>query len=458
MKTGFLITTALVALGAATTIQAQQFERGVAVVSEDAANQIPVFSYRVGPESDLILRSTTLASAATGKVEVEFQDGRARVEARIEKLPEPAKLGPYTLYVLWALTVEGGATNLGFFDLRSGHAELETTVPLAEFALVVTAEPHFAVTVPSKAVVLQNFAKDVKGRQETIGMLKERADYSTLPSQTLDRKKREPIELLQLRYAMAIANSVGAPQYAHEAYARADQFSGKAEAAQVSKKSAERRLVAQTAREGVQAAEVARQRALVARAEAEQQALEAQKTAQAEADAQRRAALVAEEARVREAETARNAAAAGAATATARARAELAARLNRILPTQESPRGLVAQIAGVQFATGKATLNTGAREALARFGGIVAAYPDIRFIVEGHTDSTGSDETNRTLSYARAITVRDFLIAQSVAASSIDVKGLGPSDPVADNATATGRAANRRVEIVMSGGPIGDAR
>jgi outer membrane protein OmpA-like peptidoglycan-associated protein len=76
----------------------------------------------------------------------------------------------------------------------------------------------------------------------------------------------------------------------------------------------------------------------------------------------------------------------------------------------------------------------------------------LRFNVEGHTDNTGSVETNNELSLRRAISVRDYLISQGVAASSTDVAGLGSARPIADNTTADGRARNRRVEIVITGG------
>src|SRR5690606_16625582 len=127
------------------------------------------------------------------------------------------------------------------------------------------------------------------------------------------------------------------------------------------------------------------------------------------------------------------------------------------LPTRDSSRGLIAEIGGVQFATGAAEANTTARESLARFSGIVASYPGLRFNVEGHTDNVGSAAMNRELSLRRAMTVRDYLIAQGVAASSIDVAGLGLSAPIGDNSTADGRARNRRVEIVVSGGPLAAA-
>jgi outer membrane protein OmpA-like peptidoglycan-associated protein len=126
--------------------------------------------------------------------------------------------------------------------------------------------------------------------------------------------------------------------------------------------------------------------------------------------------------------------------------------LNAVLPTRESERGLVSEIGGVQFATATANLNPPARESLARFSGIVASYPELRFTIEGHTDNVGSDVTNNELSLRRAISVRDYLMSLGVPASSIEVQGHGPKRPVADNTSADGRARNRRVEIVLSGG------
>jgi OOP family OmpA-OmpF porin len=108
----------------------------------------------------------------------------------------------------------------------------------------------------------------------------------------------------------------------------------------------------------------------------------------------------------------------------------------------------------VQFATGAASLNAEAKVALARFAGIVGIYPSLQFRIEGHTDSTGSEATNRALSLGRANSVRDYLVQQGVETARISVVGLGPDQPVADNSTNQGRARNRRVEIVLSGDPI----
>jgi outer membrane protein OmpA-like peptidoglycan-associated protein len=106
----------------------------------------------------------------------------------------------------------------------------------------------------------------------------------------------------------------------------------------------------------------------------------------------------------------------------------------------------------VQFSTGNADISAVAREGVAKFSGIVASFPDLHFSVEGHTDSTGSVATNDALSLRRAMSVRDYLIGQGIPAAAIDVRGLGSSMPNGDNSTVEGRARNRRVEIVVSGG------
>ena len=177
----------------------------------------------------------------------------------------------------------------------------------------------------------------------------------------------------------------------------------------------------------MQKAEDARRQAVLALAEEQRVAAASAARAEAERKAASEAAVAAEAASRREAMAADSAAQSAALAAEQKARADLTARLNRALPTRLTDRGIVAEIAGVQFATGAATLNTSAREALARFAGIVVTYPSLKFTIEGHTDSTGSDETNRKLSYARGITVRDYLIEQGVDAASISVEGLGPS-------------------------------
>jgi hypothetical protein len=86
---------------------------------------------------------------------------------------------------------------------------------------------------------------------------------------------------------------------------------------------------------------------------------------------------------------------------------------------------------------------------------ILAARSDLKLEIEGYTDNTGSEELNQALSERRAMAVRDFLVQQGVTVSSITVRGLGESEPVASNDTAVGRQLNRRVEMIVSGDIIG---
>jgi outer membrane protein OmpA-like peptidoglycan-associated protein len=109
----------------------------------------------------------------------------------------------------------------------------------------------------------------------------------------------------------------------------------------------------------------------------------------------------------------------------------------------------------VLFDTGKYTLKEAAREKLARLSGIVISHPGLNLQVEGYTDSTGSDAFNQKLSEQRADTVREYLISQGLNPQTVTSTGYGKAYPVASNDTASGRAMNRRVEMVVSGEVIG---
>jgi outer membrane protein OmpA-like peptidoglycan-associated protein len=112
-------------------------------------------------------------------------------------------------------------------------------------------------------------------------------------------------------------------------------------------------------------------------------------------------------------------------------------------------------MADVLFDVGKYDLRPATREKLARLSGIVLAHKGLRFEVEGHTDSTGSDELNDKLSERRAAAVQSYFVEQGLPADSVSAKGFGKRMPVADNSTAAGRQQNRRVEIIVSGEVIG---
>jgi len=464
-----LTLTVLASIGSVSAAtRAQGVQQAEAIAASDVLSQISMYSYREGRKSDLFFRGTPIAATAQGKAEVEYQDGNARILAEVENLPEPALLGPYTTYVLWALTPDGRATNQGVIGSHSGgKGEVETQYGASQFALIVTAEPHFAVTMPSTMMALYNVGDDVQGSESKVTTLTERADYASLGRATLSRvaiDEENPVEIVQARYAIAIAGAAGADRFASPAFETAHRKLAAAETALGGKRKSERRTAPGLAREATVAGEDARRSAMIASDESA-----------AAADARAAAAAAAEAANTVARAAARDAAAEAASAATeaatdavlaieaateverersaVAARNDLRERLNAALPTRDSNRGLVSEIGGVQFATGSAETNVSGRESLARFSGVVASYPDLQFKVEGHTDNVGNVAANNELSLRRAIAVRDYLIGHGVAASKIDVAGFGSSMPVGDNSTVDGRARNRRVEIVISGGP-----
>jgi outer membrane protein OmpA-like peptidoglycan-associated protein len=441
-----------------------------------------MFSYKEGPKSQLLFRGTPIAATAEGQAQVEYQNGNAQISAKVKDLPKPSSLGPYTTYVLWALTPDGRASNKGVIgDSECGKGEMDTQDGASQFALVITAEPHFAVSAPSTMIVLYNVADDVKGAESKVTTLTERADYSRLSAIAIDDEANS-VEFVQARYALAIARAAGAERFATAKFTTANEKLGAAERA-IKGKNSERKTAPGLAREAVVAGEDARRAGMLASAAAAVEANrvaaaaasdQAAKRASAEADETARIAAGVSTEAARQAAVASNDAAntaareAQATTAAAteaerqiagvQARTDLRNRLNAALPTRESNRGLISEIGGVQFATGAATLNESARENLSKFSGIVASYPTMRFNIEGHTDSTGSVATNNALSLQRAMSVRDYLIGRGVSPASIDVAGMGSSTPIGDNTTVDARARNRRVEIVLSGGPLTASR
>jgi outer membrane protein OmpA-like peptidoglycan-associated protein len=137
---------------------------------------------------------------------------------------------------------------------------------------------------------------------------------------------------------------------------------------------------------------------------------------------------------------------------------EAAADLAKIASVKQDARGMVVTLSGsVLFATGKSELLPAARRRLTEVArALTRQDKDSTIIVEGHTDSTGSDERNDQLSRERADAVRSFLVSRGMAADRIRAEGHGESQPIATNATADGRANNRRVEIVVQPGQHGE--
>ncbi|UYZ63140.1 OmpA family protein [Hymenobacter weizhouensis] len=104
---------------------------------------------------------------------------------------------------------------------------------------------------------------------------------------------------------------------------------------------------------------------------------------------------------------------------------------------------------GILFDTNKSDLRPASMSEIQKMAEILKKYPDTNILVEGHTDNTGTDAINNPLSERRAQAVANYTIAQGVEAGRIQTKGLGSSDPIADNTTEAGRQANRRVEVAI---------
>jgi outer membrane protein OmpA-like peptidoglycan-associated protein len=210
-------------------------------------------------------RGTALLPEARGEAKVESKQGVIKIDARMQKLEPATRFGPeYLTYVMWAITPEGRATNVGEVLLNGDNSKLDATTELQSFGLIITAEPYFAVTQPSDVVVMENFVThETTGTIEEIDAkfeLLQRGQYTlnVNPSETafvmLDR--RVPLELYEARNAVRIARWTGAKHYASETYEKAVQGLENAEGYLVGR--AGKKPIGTVAREAVQMAEDAR--------------------------------------------------------------------------------------------------------------------------------------------------------------------------------------------------------
>jgi len=458
--------------------------------------------YQVGGGSTKIdLRGTSLLPGAIGEAKVEAKQGATTVELDCKGLASPAKFGTeFLTYVLWAVSPEGRSDNLGKLLVKdNGEGTRKASTPMQTFSLIVTAEPYFAVRMPSELVVLENeVRKGTKGRVFVVDnyRLMKKAQYQKKANPlALTMDKKVPLEMYEARNAFEIATLNEAEKYAPEIFVKAAaslkmaensltseanskeiitratqaiQFSEDARALAVQRQEEERLANERKAAEDAQRAareradEEARQRAEAQAAEqlANQRAAEVgqQKAeadaARAKAEMERMKAESERQSALQNEQAARDAAR-RAEEEKAQLRAKLLQQFSQVLETRDTDRGLVVNMSDVLFDTGKYTLRQEAREKLARIAGIILNYPGLRLEAEGHTDNKGGEELNKKLSEQRAESVRTYLTAQGIPASSITFSGKGFSIPVAPNDTASGRQKNRRVELIVSGEVIG---
>ena len=463
-------------------------------------------------------QGTDLMPSASGEAKVESKRGAMEIEVEFKGLDKPTSFGTeYLTYVLWAISPEGRSVNVGEVLVGNNHrSKLDVTTDLQAFALIVTAEPYYAVRRPSNVVIMENAIRpDTVGTSEAVDAKYELIDRGGyIPTgyhfDPVVMNAKLPIEFFEARNAVRIAKSAGADTYAPESYGKAVTEMKQADDIAVMRHVETKALISisrevvQTADDSreiavkrmdedrmnadkdAEAAKLASSRAATrseaqARMDAEATTADANRRradadkaaadAQAESDRNRAAAAGANQAasdaqqgqRNAEAESERNRLAAAdsdqqlkqAVQDREELRAKLLAQFNLIFATRDTARGLIVNLSDVLFDSGKSTLRPMAREKLAKISGIVLAYPDLRLAIEGNTDSVGSDAMNQQLSEQRANSVRDFLATENIPATSMTSQGFGKSQPVATNDTAEGRQQNRRVELVVSGDVIG---
>ena len=263
-----------------------------------------------GGSTTIDFRGTELLPKARGEAKVESKQGYIEIEVEFDDLQPANKQGSeYLTYVMWAITPEGRTSNLGEVLLNGTKSKLNVTTELQVFGLLVTAEPYYAVTMPSDLIVMENVVRaDTRGKIEEIDAkyeLLKRGQYQRLSNPlALKLDQKLPLELYEARNAVQIARSMGADRFATETFQKAEASLAQAEAYQSRK--AGKKPVTMTARVAVQTAEDARAIA-VTRQEENALAMERQQSAEREFRAESgRAAAQSEANRVtRDAEAAR---------------------------------------------------------------------------------------------------------------------------------------------------------
>lgn len=454
------------------------------------------YQYR-GEPTPIEFRGTVLLPDAKGQAMVESKAGRTEIDAKFEHLRAPTRFGhEYLTYVIWAVTPQGHAKNLG--ELVAGHsdkASLHITTDLPAFGLIVTAEPYAAVRQPSDVVVMEN-----EVRPETIGHIEPinaryellpRGHYTySVPANMVAAEGAGPkvsmdeyeslLQVYQAQNAVQIAKAMGADQYAPDTFHKAETELANAQNLRASK--ADRSTVVMAAREAAETAEDARaiairhkqdsevaqaqskaseaeQRRLAAEAEvqrvrqeasADRMQLDQERIARQQAEQQAAAARQAAEQAQQQVQHIPPAVVITPAPAQSDGREKIALRTDLFqqlsgsgLRTVDSPRGLCVMVGSSDFENSMPRLS--------RIASIVAAHPGLTVEVSGHSSSE-----NEPVWRQRAELVRDMLVRAGVPPQSITARYEGTARPIASNATASGREQNRRVEVTITGQPIGN--
>jgi outer membrane protein OmpA-like peptidoglycan-associated protein len=488
----------------------------------DTPRQTTAVTYPLDESIEVKFKGTTLLPRLKGSAKVKREGRRGtRVELAIDNLPRANELGGiYTTFVLWAISPDGRVDNLG--EIKRGGSpfiasKLDVTTPLQTFALIITAEPHFLMKVPSRMVVLENLPplRPGKSQVETLNVqyIGNTSDYfrdPRVPEIATSDYRDIPVSLLGARQAVNLAKFAGGPVDAPEEFQTAqDDLLAAEKALRFNQPTAEVDVLARKATSsGAKAEEMAlARRAARLRREDISRRDEALRNAEKTADSAQREIAQLRTALDRE-QRARELAERDASTANEQLREQRSevARLRDELQTArsegEAAKLALARIEGARnaeeerrnseakeqqrraaeatlrqtlakYGTVKetsngfqlvlpesiwsgpraTTLNAAAAAKLEPLAAVLASNPDYQILIEAYTDSKGDEVTLQQLTQERARQLSERLQSAGVEASRVQANGMGAANPLSANTTVSGRARNRRTEITFTVAP-----
>src|SRR6266550_986462 len=485
----------------------------------DAPRQTIAVTYPLDESVEVKFRGTTLLPRLKGEAKVKRAGRRGtRVELAIDNLPRANELGGiYTTFVLWAISPDGHVDNLG--EIKRGGSpyiasKLDVTTPLQSFALIITAEPHFLMKVPSRMVVLENIPPQRPGNSqvETVNVqyIGNSSDYfrdPRVPEIAALHYRDVPISLRGARQAVNLARFAGAQQDAAPELEQAEADLLAAEKAlKFSQPAADVDVLARKATSsGAKAEEMAfsrraarlRREDIQRRDEALRNAEQTAQTAQQEIEqlrgaldreqrarelAERDASTANEQLREQRIEVARlrdelqtvrsegEAAKVNLARLEGERHAEQARVEGEQLDQQRRAAEAALKSSLAKFGTVKetakgfqlllpesiwsgpraATLVSAAAAKLEPLAALLASNPDYQVVIEAYTDGKGDEVTLQQLTQERARELSDRFQAAGVDAARLQANGMGAANPLARNTTVAGRARNRRTEITFT--------
>lgn len=490
----------------------------LALAQSDVQRQTVAITYPLDQAVMVKFRGTTRLPRLKGEAKVRRQGRRGtRVEMSIENLPRATELGGiYTTYVVWAISPEGRVDNLGEIK-RSGSqfidSKLDVTTPLQTFALIVTAEPHFLVRVPSRMVVLENLPPLRPGDAEVatvnVQYIGNTSDYfkdTRVPDVADPDYLRTPTTLLGARQSIQLARYAGAERDAVEELKDAQAQLELAENAWRLKQSeaeidaAARQAISLGARaeEMAEGRKAARQRReeIAERDRAVREAEDNTATAnqqiadlKAALDREQRARELAERdavnssqqlrdarseiARLREEVAQVRSEGEEAKIKLARLEGERSAEQSRVQATEravqqgadsaslkqslasygtvrETNRGLVLTLPESIWADARASnLAPAASAKLEPLAALLANNPQYQIVIESYTDNRGDADALQQLTQERARVLAEKFVNAGIDNSLIQASGLGSAKPLAPNTKNAGRLRNRRTEITL---------